>query len=101
MPTNYASTGNEGVNRTFRRCKELEAENEQLRARVAELEAADEIERLRDELKTAHNAIISDVNQRRDLAECRRLLREAVLRDGLCDERWFQEAAQAAGGESE
>ena len=36
-----------------------------------------------------------------DLAICRRLLREAVLRDGLVDERWFREAALAAGGDDE
>ena len=64
---------------------------------------ADEIERLRGELITAHCAIISDVNQQRDLAEAKRLLRDAVamrLRvDGLPEE-WF-ERAEKAGGEHE
>jgi hypothetical protein len=31
------------------------------------------------------------------LDNCRRLLREAVLRDGLCDERWFEQAWKASG----
>ena len=38
-----------------------------------------EVERLKRELVTAHNAIISDVNQGRDLAKCRRLLRGLLL----------------------
>ena len=53
---------------------------------MAELEQ--EIGRLRAELS-------SNTGQ---LDDCRRLLREAVLRGGLCDERWFREAALAAGG---
>ena len=32
--------------------------------------------------------------------ECQRLLREAVLRDGLCDERWFREAKEAGGDDA-
>ena len=129
-PTNYANTGNEGVNRLYRKVKAqrdeidrlaLEVEhhrvmsaarqqeverlllsNNQLHGECGHLiadceEQREEVERLKRELVTAHNAIISDVNQQRDLAECRRLLREAVLRDGLVDERWFREANKAGG----
>ena len=34
---------------------------------------------------------------RADLGTCRYLLRYAVLRDGLCDEQWFEDAKKAGG----
>ena len=69
-PTNYASHGNEGVNRTFRRCQELEQEVERLQLALnqsetecghlqADLgEARREIEQLQADLSAAR-ALVS------------------------------------------
>jgi hypothetical protein len=60
----------------------------------------DEIERLRAYEACTGQADCTCYAHRCDaLDNCRRLLREAVLRDGLVDERWFKEAREAAGGE--
>ena len=99
--TNYASHGNEGVNRTFRRCKELEREIERLQLALNQSETAcghlsadlgearEEIERLQARLQAANAEVIAaseqaardaeaanDMMQQRD--KCRRLLREIV-----------------------
>ena len=68
-------------------------------------EAADEIERLtrdRDSWREHYTSTLVDKHAACDcLATCRRLLREAVLRDGLVDERWFREAKEAGGSDAE
>ena len=42
---------------------------------------------------------VTELDARLRLADCRRLLREAVLRDGLVDERWFEQAKKVGGGD--
>ena len=66
-----------------------------------------EIERLQRELITARCAIISDVNQQRDLAEAKRLLRWLLdnMSDGWLPElhetdEWVKQAREV-GGEHE
>ena len=64
MATNYEFTGNEGVNRTFRRCRELEQEVERLRAEI-------------DILRTRLRGLEIDYSAEQvECGEARRLLRE-------------------------
>ena len=75
------------------------------RLKLAELER--EVERLKRELVTAHCAIISDVDQQRNLAEARRLVAEVLAKAEPWENltvypvrltpEWIK-AAKAAGG---
>jgi hypothetical protein len=83
---------------------EMQQEIERLREHMAKRD--DVIHKLTAQLAHRCNAECCDKEEllaenkslRADWVNFRRLLREAVLRDGLVDERWFREAALAAGG---
>ena len=65
-------------------------------------DAADEIERLRARVHvcpTCGEECVECQCMREKLAECRRLLREAAIRDGFVDQHWVEKAARAAGGD--
>jgi hypothetical protein len=74
---------------------------------VTLIEQRDEIKRLRALLEPCRcnsdpHAKCEKLEQENEqlkleIVTCRRLLREAVLRDGLVDERWFVEAVKAGG----
>ena len=110
MPTNYEFTDRDGTHRVFRQCKELKAENERLRTRVAELET--EVEAVDDE----RHEIVAAITVQRD--DCRRLLWEACQDpervevagvrcwEILVSKRWMAAAwmaaaRNAAGGDDE